>query len=178
MFPYSEHWPRFYTATILEWRPVLIHEACKNIIVQSLQFLVKERRVILYGFVIMSNHIHLIWQAGAGHHPSGVQLSFMKYTAQQMKFYLQDHQPEVLAGLLVNAADRKYQLWERNPLSVELYTAKVGLQKLQYLHQNPVKAGLCRYPTDYHYSSARFYETGQHHFNMLTNYFTGERGME
>ena len=174
----STYHPQFVTATILEWKPVLIHDACKEIIIQSLKFLVHEKRVMLYGFVIMSNHIHLIWQAAAGHHPSRVQHSFMKYTAQQMKFYLQDNHPEMLPNLLVNAADRKYQIWERNPLSLELFTAKVGVQKLQYVHQNPVRAGICRNPVDYYYSSARFYHTGEHHFGMLTNYFTWERGGE
>ncbi|MCW3106593.1 MAG: hypothetical protein JWQ09_1099 [Segetibacter sp.] len=53
-------YPQFFTATILEWKHLLADDAFKNIIISSLQFLVKDGRVIIYGFVIMPNHIHLI----------------------------------------------------------------------------------------------------------------------
>ncbi len=64
------------------------------------------------------------------------------------------------------AKDRDYQFWERNSLSIELRSAKVFIQKLEYLHNNPVKAGLCINPGDYYYSSARFYETGIDDFSL------------
>ncbi len=60
----------------------------KQIIISSLQFSVNDRRVKVYGFVIMPNHIHLIWQIQDGHEKAKVQQSFLKYTAQQMKFML------------------------------------------------------------------------------------------
>jgi putative transposase len=62
-----------------------------------------------------------------------------------------------------------YQFWERNSLSVELRSSKVFNQKLEYIHHNPVKAGLCINPEDYYYSSAKFYTTGVDDFGMLTN---------
>jgi hypothetical protein len=49
----------------------------------------------------------------------------------------------------VNAADREYQIWERNPLSIELFIDQAYLQKIDYLHYNPVEAGLCERPEDY-----------------------------
>ena len=54
----------------------------------------------------------------------------------------------------------KYQFWERNALNTELRTAKVFNQKLNYIHRNPVEAGICKLPEEYKYSSALFYETG------------------
>jgi putative transposase len=47
---------------------------------------------------------------------------------------------EDLKDIMVNAKDRKYQFWERNPLSVEICSEKVLLQKLKYMHENPVRA--------------------------------------
>ncbi len=82
---YSFHASRFFTATIYEWQPVLADEQYKNIIIQSLQFLVAEKRIELNAFVIMHNHIHLIWQALNDFIPAAIQASFMKYTAQQIK---------------------------------------------------------------------------------------------
>ena len=55
-------YPQFFTATILEWKHLLANDTYKDIIISSLKFLVNDGRVIIYGFVIMPNHIHLIWQ--------------------------------------------------------------------------------------------------------------------
>ena len=142
----------------------------KDIIVESLQFLVNDKRIILNAFVIMNNHIHLIWQFMFGFPPSGVQASFMKYTAQQLKRSLIKSDISMLAEFQVNKYDRTYQFWKREPLSVELRTHEVFIQKLEYIHYNPVRAGLCVNPEDYHYSSARFYYDGTDHFKMLTHF--------
>ena len=79
-------YPQFFTATILEWKHLLANDIFKHIIISSLQFLVKDGRVVLYGFVLMPNHIHLIWQIQDTHERASVQQSFLKYTAQQIKF--------------------------------------------------------------------------------------------
>ncbi|MEI9955339.1 MAG: hypothetical protein WDM90_03300 [Ferruginibacter sp.] len=97
-----------------------------------------------------------------------IQHSFLKHTAQEMKLRLQQFNPQYLQQFKVNAKDRKYQIWKRNSLSIELRSSKVYDQKLEYLHQNPVKAGLCINREDYYYSSARFYLTGVDDFKMLT----------
>jgi len=80
------YYPQFFTATILEWKHLLSNDVMKDIIVSSLKFLVNEGRVKVYGFVLMPNHIHIIWQIQDGHEKAKVQQSFLKYTAQQMKF--------------------------------------------------------------------------------------------
>ena len=160
----------FFTATNLNWLPLLKPDSHKDIILNSLSFLQKDERITLYAFVIMPNHIHLIWQPYGEHLPKKIQHSFLKYTAQQIKFELLKNNPAELEPCKVDAADREYQFWERNPLSIELYQEKVFLQKLNYLHRNPVKAGLCKYPEEYRYSSARFYETGVDEWGILNHY--------
>lgn len=59
---------------------------------------------------------------------------------------------------------------KREPLSIELISIDLFKQKLEYLHYNPVKAGLCQNPEDYYYSSARFYHDGLDSFKMLTHF--------
>ena len=59
-------YPHFFTATNLEWKMLLLHDKYKDIIIDSMRFLVTDKRVIIYGFVIMGNHIHIIWQLQAG----------------------------------------------------------------------------------------------------------------
>jgi putative transposase len=55
-----DYHPQFFTATILEWKPLLKEDAFKNIIIDSLRFLKNEKSIVIYAFVIMPNHIHLI----------------------------------------------------------------------------------------------------------------------
>ena len=85
---YEENHPQFFTATIYEWNHLLMDDNVKDIIINSLRFLVKEDRISLYGFVIMSNHLHLIWRIKLPHLIKNVQRDFLKYTAQQIKFHL------------------------------------------------------------------------------------------
>ena len=164
---YPIHYPQFYTATILNWKHLLKPDKYKDIIISSLSFLVIEKRIQVFGFVIMSNHIHLIWRMMNDSTPSNVQQSFMKFTAQMMIKDLRRNHPLVLEHFFVGAADRKYQIWERNPLSIELRSEKVLMQKLLYMHENPVKAGLCLTPESYLYSSASLYVKGVTKWDFL-----------
>ena len=151
------HYPHFFTATILEWKHLLKPDKFKNIIVDSLRFLVNEKRIEVFAFVIMSNHIHLIWRMQNDVEKTKVQQSFMKYTAQKILQEIRNNHPKVLPYFWVGAKDRKYQIWERNALSIEIHSNEVMLQKLKYIHQNPVKAGLVSSEMEYKYSSALHY---------------------
>ncbi len=62
-----DHPPQFFTATILEWKHLLKHDEYKQIVIDSLLFLKKEGSIIVNAFVIMPNHIHLIWQIQDGY---------------------------------------------------------------------------------------------------------------
>jgi putative transposase len=163
-------YPQFFTATNLEWKRLLNRDEYKDIIIDSLRYLVKEKRVVIYGFVIMSNHIHIIWQMQAGIKRDNVQRDFLKHTALQFKGDMLKHYPGELAAYIVNAKDRKYQFWERNSLSVDIWSERVLIQKLKYIHENPVRAGLCKYPDEYKYSSAGLYRTGIDNWGFLTHY--------
>jgi putative transposase len=163
-------YPHFFTATILEWKKLFKSDKYKNIITDSMRFIVNDKRVVIYGFVIMINHIHVIWQMQTGIKKPYLQRDFLKFTAQKIKRDLQKNHPNVLSHFLLNAADRKYQFWERNPLSVEIWSEKILIQKLKYIHENPVRAGLCRFAEEYKYSSAMFYKTGVDNWGFLTHY--------
>ena len=162
-------YPHFFTATNLNWKKLLAPNKYKDIVIESMRFLVDDKRVIIYGFVIMDNHIHIIWQLQAGRKRNDVQRDFLKYTAQLIKKDMMKNDPDELKEFLVNAKDRKYQFWERNPLSVEIWSEKVLLQKLKYIHENPVRAGICKYPDDYKYSSVLLYKFGKDNWGFLTH---------
>lgn len=146
------NYPDFFTATILQWQKLLQPDKYKMIIIDSFKYLVEQKSVEVFGFVIMHNHIHVIWRAANNQNRVKVQHAFMTYTAQTILKDLKLHHTMVLLHFKVDAKDRFYQIWERNPLSVELRSNEVLFQKLQYIHQNPVRAGICTVPEDYRFS--------------------------
>ena len=81
---------------------------------------------------------------------------------------MQIHQ-KFLMKFKVEQIDREFQFWKKNALSIELYTEKVFMQKLEYIHENPVKAGMCQYAEEYKYSSASFHNGGIDHFEILSS---------
>lgn len=161
--------PEFVTATIYNWQHLLKSTENKEIICSSLKFLVDDNRIILYAYCIMDNHIHLIWQVKGKWKSSDVKRDFLKYTAHQFKRKLQSDCESELENYRATQNDRTYQIWERNTLCVELFTPAVCDQKLDYIHYNPVKAGICELPEQYDYSSAQYYLNGSDRFNFLTH---------
>jgi putative transposase len=168
------HYPKepanFITITCLEWKYVLADDSLKDIIIESLTFLTKANRVHVFAFCIMSNHLHMIWQMLGDHTKEDVQRDFLKFTAQRILEALKLSKSSLLPELRVDSKDRKFQIWERNALSVPLYTDKVFFQKLNYIHNNPVSAGLCERPEDYAYSSASFYYRNVIKFDFIQHY--------
>ena len=165
---YAQEWPQFFTATIEEWKLLLKEDKYKNIIVDTLKFLVKEGNVTFNGFVIMPNHVHIIWQATGNNDLKKIQNSFIKHTSKEFKKLLEIDNK--IQAYEVKAIDRKYNFWQRDSLNIELFTAVVFQQKLNYMHHNPAKANLCNLPEDYHFSSALFYERGIDHFGFIEHY--------
>ena len=163
-------YPQFFTASIKGYYKLLQHDKYKDIIVNSLRFLVESNRIKLFAFVVMDDHIHLIWQMQPLIHPQHVQRDFLKYTAQQIKLDLQKNHPEILPQFKSEANDWIYQFWKRRALSIELRTDKIFQQKLDYINWNPVKAGMCKLPEEYKYSSALLYHTGLDNWAFLTHH--------
>ena len=122
----STYHPQFITATILEWKHLLKDDAYKDIIISSLQFLHKEGSIVVYAFVIMPNHMHMIWQIQDGYVQDKIQQRFLKFTGQQMKFKLIDEKNKMLNEFLVEAKDRTYQIWE--PSSAKCSVSRRSLQ--------------------------------------------------
>jgi len=158
----------FFTSTCLNWQNLLEPENHKQILLDSLYFLVKDKRIWLYGYVIMPNHVHILWSKQNDWLHKNVQQHFSKYTAQQLKFSLLN-KPDGIRNYKSTQNDREYQFWERRPHKATMYNRKVFEEKLDYIHNNPVKAGLCDLPEDYAYSSARYYLLNEPN-ELLTHY--------
>jgi len=162
----------FYTATIYKWYNLLEKDETKQIVIESLSFLVEKKRLILYSFVIMPNHIHIV----AEQNVEGEQTketpfaALLKFTGHSFKQYLSNF-PEEITKFKVTEDDRKYRFWQDRPMYISLYSRKVIEQKIAYIHKNPLqeKWSLVNFPVEYEFSSAGFYETGIDKFGILTH---------
>jgi REP element-mobilizing transposase RayT len=167
-----DHYTQFVTITNLNWLPALQNKYHKQIIIEALKHRVDRKQVSIYAFVIMPNHMHFLWQLHDGIDKAAFQSDLLKFTARSiLKFMMMNDDP-LLQQLHIKAADRQQQVWERNSLSIDIWNEKIFIQKMNYIHNNPVqlKWKLAAIPEDYKYSSALFYETGHDEFYFLEHY--------
>ena len=160
----------FWTATINGWQSLLEKDRYKDVVVNSLSHLSGCKKIDVFAFVIMPNHIHLIWRVNG---PNGKELphhSFLKYTAHEFEKMLRSENAD-LTTYKVNAQNKFYEFWKRDSLAIELYTEGVAYQKLDYIHANPTSGRwmLVDDPIDYKYSSIRFYEEDIKAFPFLVD---------
>ncbi len=159
----------FWTATINNWKHLLATDKFKNIIIESLSHLSVKGKIDVFAFVIMPNHIHLIWRINANNGKETTVGSFLKYTAHEFKKTLKTNNPEFLSHFAINASNKNYEFWQRDSLAIELFSKKVAFQKLDYIHNNPLSGrwNLVKESSDYQFSSAKFYEKNINNFLFL-----------
>ena len=159
----------FWTATINGWQHLLEPDQYKQVIVDSLHYLSDAGKVEVFAFIIMPNHIHLIWRVKEANGKESPQGSLLKYTAHMFRRLLRKEGAERLLPYRVDAANKKHEFWQRDSLAIPLFTRKVAEQKLAYLHNNPLAEhwNLVKDPSDYTYSSATYYERNKKNFSFL-----------
>jgi putative transposase len=168
----SLHKIYFWTATIHNWLPLLETDQNKQAIIDSLKYLSGKKLITVYAFVIMPNHIHLIWQQNELNGNETAKGSLLKHTAH---LFLKQLEAAGRSNLYeVDAANKKHEIWQRDSLGIEIYSRTVAKQKLDYIHFNPVsgKWQLAKDDISYTFSSARFYETGIDDFGFLNDLYT------
>lgn len=159
----------YLTLTIVGWADVFTRKVYKDIIIDSLAYCQKEKGLILYNYVIMSNHLHLIAAAKEGSKGLSAMLGdFKRYTAKQIIKTIKT-QPESRRKWLLmvfqyhakfNSNNSTHQVWIQHNRPIELISPKWIRQKINYVHQNPVRAGIVAEPHHYLYSSASNYRDG------------------
>lgn len=161
----------FYTATILNWQHLLKRDDFKNIVTDSLHYLCRQQLAEVYAFVIMPNHIHLLWRMLSMNGKEMPHASFMKFTAHVFQKKMRSEQL-ALDSFLVQAPTRVYQFWQKDAKATHIYTPAVFQQKMDYIHNNPLQEhwNLCEKPEDYVYSSAAYYHSGNDRFGIITDY--------
>ena len=118
----------FWTATINQWQKLLEPNKYKDIIIDSLDYLTNAGKIDVFGFVIMPNHIHLIWKTKAHNGKETAQGSFLKYTAHEFKKMLYTENQDALLSYQVDANNKEHEFWQRDSLAIWLYSKEIAFQ--------------------------------------------------
>ena len=137
---FNNVYPHFLTATIVEWMPLFTNPNVIQIILDSCQFLQKQNRWIIYAYVIMENHIHLIASSANLSKEIG---NFKSYTARKIIDFYKDDNQSILNSLAkakkVHKKDRDYQFWQEGCHPQQIWNRDMMIQKIEYIHFNPVR---------------------------------------
>ena len=163
----------FWTTTIKDWKHLLKPDKYKTLICDCLKELVDKELIKVYAFVIMDNHIHLIWEMLKKNGKEMPHASFNKKTGHHLLVKdLKENHIKVLPYFRVDEKEREYRIWQRDPLAVLMDNKAKLIQKLEYIHMNPLheRWNLADRPENYYWSSAKFYEDETNDFGILTHY--------
>lgn len=166
----SEYHCFFITTGCYELRHLLIDSTCFDIILDNFKFYNNKYDAHLIAYCLMINHIHFIIYFEKTDVLSKYMCEFKAFSSKQLLKYLQDQHPELYKNQVYLHRQQQFKIWENGYDELCLYTRKVCEIKLDYIHNNPVQAGLVTTPEAYKYSSAAFYYADKDVKSSLLHY--------
>lgn len=163
----------FITCTIVDWIDVFSRKIYRDIVIDCFRYCIENKGMVVYGFVIMSNHIHIILQSKEGK-LSDLIRDFKKFTAKNILEAIKQNPESRREWMLERFAkatethtrNQNYQFWQYGNYAEEIYTLHFLWDKLNYIHLNPIRAGIVEKAQDYLYSSASNYVNGKGLFEI------------
>jgi REP element-mobilizing transposase RayT len=155
----------FITITVVEWIDVFTRLNQKVTILDSLKYCQQQKGLEIYAYVLMPSHLHMLCRAKEGYELANIIRDFKKFTSKKI-IQLIKEEPESrqqwLLELFSKACahlkrEQEYKVWQDGYHAEEISSNKFIYQKLNYIHNNPVKDQIVEKPEDYLYSSARNY---------------------
>jgi putative transposase len=155
----------FITFATVGWIDVFTRQLYRDIVLNSLRYCQDKKALSLHAWCLMTNHIHLI-ASSKNNDLSGTLRDFKKFTGCELiKSILENKSesrkewmlPIFMDSGLLNARNTNYQFWQQDNHPIELFSSKFIVQKINYIHENPVRAGIVVKPEHYLHSSATDY---------------------
>ncbi len=153
----------FVTFTVIQWLDVFIRKEYKDIFLESIRYCQRNKGLEVYAYCIMSSHIHMIIGRQGEQKLEDVIRDIKKYTSvkivEAIKNNLHESRRELLLWLFERAGkannnNTNFQFWQQHNHPIELSSNEMIDQRLAYVHNNPVEAGIVLSPEEYLYSSA------------------------
>ncbi|WP_121810732.1 REP-associated tyrosine transposase [Mucilaginibacter kameinonensis] len=152
----------FVTLTVIDWVDVFTRRIYSDFIIQNLKYCQQNKRLNIYAYVLMTNHLHMVANVDEGS-LSDVLRDFKTYTSKEIIKLISNNPSESRRVWLLNAFElsgkqnplnKNHQFWQNGNYPVLLYSNDVIQQKIDYIHDNPVRAGFVGSAHEYWYSSA------------------------
>ena len=145
----------FVTFTVHQWVDVFTRPTYSEILIQNLQYCQKHKGLEVYAWVIMSNHCHLILRA-KNENLSEIIRDFKKYTAKKIYQAIEENPKESRKNWLLRALSYEGRIWfwKEGYHGEEILSKEMYLTKVDYIHLNPVRAGIVEKEEEYLLSSA------------------------
>lgn len=149
----------FVTFAVRHWVDVFTRPLYKDILVRNLRYCCKHKGLQLAAWCIMTNHIHLVMRASDGILPQDVLRDYKRFTSKAIVRAIRDNpresRKEWMLNLFWNEEKQSFRFWRGDNQPIELWSNTVIDQKINYIHNNPVKEQIVSSAMDYVYSSAR-----------------------
>lgn len=152
----------FLTFAVVGWIDLFTRRTYAEFLLQNLAHCQKNKGLLLYAYVIMPSHVHLIAGAKEGL-VTNILRDFKTYTSKELVKMVEANREESRKEWLLqlfhrygqrNPSNTNNQLWQQTNHPIELYSDHVFEQKLEYMMNNPVRDGLCTTPEAHTWSSA------------------------
>ena len=170
----------FVSASVVNWIDVFTRLEYKELLINSLSHCQREKGLIVYAYVIMSNHFHLLISKENNQNTfSDIMRDLKKYSAMQLiKTILENPQESRKEWMIekfrhsgkLNSQNTQYQFWQQDNRPTQLLTNERIEAAIDYIHHNPVKAGWVAEPEEYLYSSARNYNEKESRLKITSVY--------
>jgi REP element-mobilizing transposase RayT len=155
----------FITYSVINWIDVFIRNEYKDILLQSWEYCIREKGLEVYAWCIMSSHVHMIIGSNKNKLEDIIR-DMKRHTSTKMRDVIKDSPIESRKDWLLkmmeyegrrNKLNNDFQFWQQDNHPIELFDSRVMIQKLNYIHNNPVAAGFVSEPQHWLYSSALDY---------------------
>jgi putative transposase len=152
----------FVTLTVVNWIDIFTRRIYSDVVINGLAYCQQHKKLNIYAYVIMTNHVHMVANVEEGS-LSDVLRDLKTYTSKELFKLISNNPQESRREWLVrafekagkdNPLNKAHQLWQNGNYPVLLYSSAVMDQKIDYIHENPVKAGFVGSAHEYWYSSA------------------------
>ncbi|MFQ5687440.1 MAG: transposase, partial [Candidatus Scalindua sp.] len=155
--PYHAH---FLTFSCYRQLPLLNRKRTRNWLIKAILDAKERHKYALWAYVIMPEHVHLIiYPLVKIYDISSFLKSVKQSVARKAKHYLQVHDHGWLEKLTVKRGTRKvFRFWQTGPgYDRNINSENELLEKIHYVHNNPVRRGLVLTPHEWQWSSAGWY---------------------
>ena len=156
----------YLTFQVVYWIDIFTRKRYRDILIESLKYSQENKCLGIFAYVIMSNHVHLIVKSDTENLSQTIG-DIKKFTSKKIISSIKEESESRRKWMLFmferaakkHKRNKKYQLWTYENHAIHLYSDKFIKERLMYIHDNPVKAGIVEKAEDYLYSSARNYAT-------------------